>query len=228
MSIPLQAAFSPSGSLLALRTPQLSVQILLASTGRHIQTLRHPRPLTHITWRTTPSNRDENTLLTTTTDHAMRIFYPVLDAPHHLQLHATIDPYAFLPSSTGLNSGSPVFWMNRVAMRSVFGNVLRDTGDVESKTDESQRRRLTELYEEGWDLFCRVLDDGSIVIRAAAVRSPCLVPNSAKVLMIRCRTWIDDHQRCSSSSPLCTRSSILRSGSPLINFKFFHRGMRSH
>lgn len=178
MSIPSQAAFSPSGSLLALRTPQLNVQILLASTGRQIQTLRHPRPLIHITWRTTPSNRDENTLLTTTADNTLRIFYPVLDAPHHLQLHATVDPYAFLPSSTGMNSGSPVFWMNRTVMRSVCGNVLRDMGDVESKTDESQRRRLTELYEEGWDLFCRILDDGSIVIRAVAVRTPVLIPIS--------------------------------------------------
>ena len=63
-------------------------------------------------------------------------------------------------------------------MRSVCGNVLRDMGDIESKTDESQRRRLTELYEEGWDLFCRILDDGSIVIRAVAVRAPVLIPSS--------------------------------------------------
>jgi hypothetical protein len=178
--MPLQAVFSPSGSLLALRTPQTSVQILLASTGRQIQALRHPRPVTHITWRT-PSNRDENTLLTTTADHALRIFYPVLDAPHHLQLHATIDPYAFLPSSTGSNSGSPVFWMNRAVIRSVFGNVLRDAGEVESKADENQRRRLTELYEEGWDLFCRILDDGSIVVRAVAVRYSRHIPNQCKL-----------------------------------------------
>jgi len=65
-------------------------------------------------------------------------------------------------------------------MRNVCGNVLRDMGDVESKTDESQRRRLKELYEEGWDLFCRILNDGSIVIRAVAVRSPGFIPNSRK------------------------------------------------
>jgi hypothetical protein len=68
--------------------------------------------------------------------------------------------------------------MNRAVMRSVCGNVLRDIGDVESKAGESQRRRLTELHEEGWDLFCRILDDGSIVIRAVAVRSSCLTPYS--------------------------------------------------
>lgn len=60
-------------------------------------------------------------------------------------------------------------------MRGVCGNVLRDMDDVEGKTNESQRRRLAELYEEGWDLFCRILDDGSIVIRAVAVRPPRLI-----------------------------------------------------
>ena len=78
--------------------------------------------------------------------------------------------------------------MNRTVMRSVCGNVLRDIGDVESKVDESQRRRLTELYEEGWDLFCRILDDGSIVIRAVAVRSPGLIPCSCNGAYDRCRT----------------------------------------
>ena len=68
--------------------------------------------------------------------------------------------------------------MNRAVMRSVCGNVLRELGDVEGKTDESQRRRLTELYEEGWDLFCRILDDGSIVIRAVAVRALVLITSS--------------------------------------------------
>ena len=63
-------------------------------------------------------------------------------------------------------------------MRSVCDNVLRDMGDVESKTDESQRWGLTELYKEGWDLFCRILDDGSIVIRAAAVRALVLIHSS--------------------------------------------------
>ena len=67
--------------------------------------------------------------------------------------------------------------MNRAVMRSVCGNVLRDMDGVESKAGESQRRRLTELYEEGWDLFCRILDDGSIVIRAVAVRPSGLIPN---------------------------------------------------
>jgi len=73
-------------------------------------------------------------------------------------------------------------------MRSVCGNVLRDMDVVESKTDEGQRRRLTELYEEGWDLFCRILDDGSIVIRAVAVCPPRHIPNCVTMLIIHCRT----------------------------------------
>jgi hypothetical protein len=49
--------------------------------------------------------------------------------------------------------------------------MLREPGSRNS-FDESQRRRLTELYEEGWDLFARILDDGSIVIQALAVGRP--------------------------------------------------------
>lgn len=80
----------------------------------------------------------------------------------------TVDPYSFLPSSLGNNAGSPVFPLNREHLRAVVGRVLRKPRDRNS-IDESQRRRLTELYEEGWDLFARILDDGSIVIRAVAV-----------------------------------------------------------
>lgn len=58
--------------------------------------------------------------------------------------------------------------MSREVLRSVIGQILRQPGDRNS-FDDSQRRRLTELYEEGWDLFARVLDDGSIVIQALAV-----------------------------------------------------------
>jgi hypothetical protein len=88
--------------------------------------------------------------------------------PQHLQLHTTVDPYSFLPSSLATNNGSPILPLSRECLRTVLGNILRTTRDRTS-FDESQRRRITELYEEGWDLFARILDDGSIVIRAVAV-----------------------------------------------------------
>lgn len=135
-----------------------------------MQVIRHPRLIVHLAWRSQPSSSDQYVLYTTTSDAALRIFYPVLDAPRHLQLHATVDPYSFLPSSLANNSGSPVFPLSREHLRVVVGNVLRKPRD-RSSFDESQRRRLTELHEEGWDLFARVLDDGSIVIRAVAVHT---------------------------------------------------------
>ena len=49
-----------------------------------------------------------------------------------------------------------------------------------SNSTEGQRRRVREILDEGWDLFLRVLSDGSLVIQAVAVRTvynsllPCL------------------------------------------------------
>jgi hypothetical protein len=111
------------------------------------------------------SYREEYILYTTTSSGTLRIFLPVLDTRRHLQLHATVDPFSFLPSSLASIGGSPVLPLSRDALRSVVGSALRNCDGV----DESQRRRLTELHEEGWDLFARVLDDGSIVIQAVAV-----------------------------------------------------------
>lgn len=111
------------------------------------------------------NHREEYILYTTTSDGALRIFQPVLDTPRHLQLHATVDPFSFLPSSLVTIGGSPVLPLSRETLRSVVGNVLRNCGTV----DESQRRRLMELHEEGWDLFARILSDGSIVVQAVAV-----------------------------------------------------------
>ncbi|CAG7847093.1 Regulator of V-ATPase in vacuolar membrane protein 1 AltName: Full=Suppression of the onset of impotence protein 3 [Serendipita indica DSM 11827] len=141
--------------------------IWMASSGRLVQRIPHPRPLVHITWRSQPS-KDEYILYTTTSDSALRIFLPVLDTPRHLQLHATVDPYCFLPSSLSSNRGSPVFPFDRDILRAVLGGVLRNQPGQRTSFDESQRRRLTEIYEESWDLFARILDDGSIVIHAVA------------------------------------------------------------
>lgn len=164
---PEQIALSPSTTLLATRSNAQEVLIWQAASGRLVQSISHPRPVINVTWRSPPSNKEEYILYTTTSDAALRIFLPVLDTPRHLQLHATIDPFSFLPSSLATNHGSPVLPLSREVLRSVIGQVLRQPGDRNS-FDDSQRRRLTELYEEGWDLFARILDDGSIVIQALA------------------------------------------------------------
>jgi hypothetical protein len=179
-----------------------------------VQTIYHPRPVIQIAWRSQPSSRsvfstsfrfdslrsfrsDQYVLYTTTVDAALRIFYPVLDAPRHLQLHLTVDPYSFLPSSLANNTGSPVFPLNREHLRAVVGGVLRKPKERNS-FDESQRRRLTELHEEGWDLFARILDDGSIVIRAVAVGNHLLT------VFIT-----DQHARISIGVPQHCQNSLL-------------------
>ncbi|KAG8785378.1 regulator of (H+)-ATPase in vacuolar membrane, partial [Serendipita sp. 397] len=168
-SQPDQISLSPSTTLLATRsTSALDVNIWSASTGCIVQRLSHPRPVINVAWRTPPSNKEEYILYTTTSDSALRIFLPVLDMPQHLQLHATIDPYSFLPSSLATNRGSPVMALHRDLLRIAVGNALRDPRDKRTSFTDSQRRRLTEVYEEGWDLFARILDDGSIVIQAVA------------------------------------------------------------
>ncbi|KAG8835972.1 regulator of (H+)-ATPase in vacuolar membrane [Serendipita sp. 399] len=168
-SQPDQISLSPSTTLLATRSKNISyVNIWLAASGRLVQRISHPRPLINISWRSPPSNKEEYILYTTTSDSALRIFLPVLDTPRHLQLHATIDPYSFLPSSLATNKGSPVMALHRDSLRAVIGNALREPRDKRTSFGESQRRRLTEVYEEGWDLFARILDDGSIVVQAVA------------------------------------------------------------
>jgi hypothetical protein len=65
-------------------------------------------------------------------------------------------------------SHSSVFWLDREVIGDVLAAILRNHSDSE----EGRSRRLIELVEEGWDLFLRVLGDGSIVVTAVAVRTP--------------------------------------------------------
>jgi hypothetical protein len=113
--------------------------------------------------------RNDLILYTVTSDSTLRIFLTVLDAPQHLQLHATLDlfssftfpvasKYAQLPKST-------VFWLDRDLIGSSLSVCSRNnTGGKDSRT-----RRIKEVDEAGWDIFLRVLGDGSVVITAVAV-----------------------------------------------------------
>ena len=106
-----------------------------------------------------------------TADATLRIFSPVLDAPDHLQLHAALDIYASLPFSVVSqlqSSESSVFWLDRKTVENVINNILKDPGH----TDEGRNKRIKEIKDDGWDLFMRILSDGSIVITAVAVNAP--------------------------------------------------------
>ena len=111
-------------------------------------------------------NRDDLILYTITADSTPRILLPVLDSPHHLQLHATLDVFSSLPFSVATTldlSRSRVFWLDRQVLGDVLSNICQD----QSEQEDGRRKRLREIKDE--DLFLRVLEDGSIVISAVAV-----------------------------------------------------------
>ena len=108
-------------------------------------------------------------LYTVTDDSVLRIFLPVIDSPQLLQLHASLDLFSSLPffvaSSYFESSRSSVFWLDR----GVIGNALRHVLKTRPEQDDARTKRIQDITEEGWDLFLRVLGDGSIVVTAVAV-----------------------------------------------------------
>ena len=117
---------------------------------------------------------------------------PVLDAPQYLQLHSALDAFSSLPFSLAVKqSNSGVFWLDREVMSAAFRMLLADSHSTE---EDARRRRVREIAEEGWDLFLRVLGDGSLVVQAVAVRCnsqhrSCIFPH------LLFRTSIGAHQR---------------------------------
>lgn len=112
--------------------------------------------------------RGDLLLYTITSDSTLRIFLPVLDSPRRLQLHASLDLFSSLPFSMASKlpkSHSSVFWLDREVIGDVLTTILKD----QSNPEDGRIRRLREIKEDGWDLFLRVLDDGSIVVTAVAV-----------------------------------------------------------
>jgi hypothetical protein len=113
--------------------------------------------------------RDDLTVLySVTSDATLRIFAPVLDAPDLLQLHASLDICASLPFSVVSqleSSTSSIFWLDRNTLEKVILHILNDP----SQADDFRNKRIQEIKDEGWDLFLRVLADGSIVVTAVIV-----------------------------------------------------------
>ncbi|KAI0721213.1 RAVE protein 1 C terminal-domain-containing protein [Cerioporus squamosus] len=147
------------------------VRIYLTTTGRQTQAVPHPRPVTDLIWRNSrrlagDPCRDDPILYTITSDATLRIFMPVLDAPQYLQLHTALDAFSALPfSMMSMQSNSSVFWLDREVMSAAFKSLLADTQPGE---EDARRRRVREIAEDGWDLFLRVLGDGSLVVQAVA------------------------------------------------------------
>lgn len=98
----------------------------------------------------------------------MRIFLPVLDAPQYLQLHSALDTFSSLPFSVASReTNSSIFRLDREVMNAALKSVLAQSQSAE---EDGRRRRIREITDEGWDVFLRVLGDGSLVVQAIAVR----------------------------------------------------------
>lgn len=103
-------------------------------------------------------------MYTITTDATLRIFLPVLDTPHFLQLHASLDVDSDVPGQNLSNSN--IFWLHKDTLAESLKAIVSGKHELE---DETQYRRLKEMDDEGWDFFVRVFPDNSLVVRAVAV-----------------------------------------------------------
>jgi len=107
-------------------------------------------------------------MYTVTSDATLRIFFPVLDVPDYLQLHASLDIYSSLPLSVVEQVGytaASVFWLDRNTVDMAVTRIL----DNPLLVDDARTTRVKEIKKESWDLFLRILTDGSIVVSAVAV-----------------------------------------------------------
>ncbi|KIM47847.1 hypothetical protein M413DRAFT_417307 [Hebeloma cylindrosporum] len=168
-STPILLNFAPSLMYIAtVSKNDNAVRLYSTTSGRQTQLIPHPRPVLKLSWRRSQaSSRDDLILYSITSDATLRIFFPVLDAPDYLQLHASLDLYASLPFSVVDQIDSTIssaFWLDRKTVEQVLTNILSDPTQV----DEARNKRIKEIKDDGWDLFLRVLGDGSIVITAVA------------------------------------------------------------
>ena len=151
-------------------------------------------------------HRDDPILYTTTSDATLRIFMPVLDAPQYLQLHTALDTFSSLPFSVASQqAASAVFWLDREVLHAALKVILAESQTAE---EDARRRRVREIAEEGWDLFLRVLGDGSLVVQAVAVGSS--IKDQVYISMranLYLRILTVDRPHCSNSS-LCSRQLL--------------------
>ncbi|KAF8323322.1 hypothetical protein DL93DRAFT_2050227 [Clavulina sp. PMI_390] len=164
-------SISPSASHIATASKdERNARIFSTRSKREIQSLRHPSPISRLKWRNPPTKyKDEICLYTLTPDSVVRVFMTVIDAPNHLQLHASLDPWAFSSGVDSLaevrkdskSSPPPIFWLERSHF---LCGVQQINGT--SEADESRTRKLQELIDDDWELFGFISKDGSFVVRA--------------------------------------------------------------
>jgi hypothetical protein len=108
---------------------------------------------------------------------------PVLDSLQYLQLHGAIDiPFTPKSESKGKENADPpphpnsskntptssIFWLDRKVIRDTFIAILEEIPEG-GEEEEARRRRAREVIDDGWDLFLRVMCDGSVLVTAVAV-----------------------------------------------------------
>lgn len=135
------------------------------------------------------NDRDDLILYTVTSDATLRVFLPVLDAPQHLQLHASVDIFSAVPFSFASQiASSRVFWLGREIMSDALTAALSSAGH---DNEDGRCKRVREIKEENWDLFLRVLSDGSLVVQAVAVCIYLLYPTFSHFMHFCIRQNID-------------------------------------
>ncbi|KAF5374738.1 hypothetical protein D9758_000427 [Tetrapyrgos nigripes] len=158
---PRLVRFAPSLMYIAATTDiDNTVRLHSTTSGRQTQVLPHPRPVINLSWRLSEtSNRDDLILYTITADSVILL--------NTCKLHASIDLRSSVSYPIADQKDKPtssVFWMDRQVLNHCLQHLLAQ----KSAEDNASLRRLQDVKEEGWDLFLRVLSDGTIVISAVA------------------------------------------------------------
>ncbi|KIY70161.1 hypothetical protein CYLTODRAFT_348194 [Cylindrobasidium torrendii FP15055 ss-10] len=131
-----------------------AVTLFSTTTGRQTQAIPHPLPVSHIIWR---DSADNLVFITVTQDSTLRVFMPVLDNPEYLQLHASVDLHSIEQTS----KISSIFYLGGQVLTSALSRMTFET-------DDALTRRLQDVRDEGWELFLRILEDGSATLTAMA------------------------------------------------------------
>ncbi|KAF9229125.1 hypothetical protein BS17DRAFT_4921 [Gyrodon lividus] len=164
---PSLAKFAPTLKyIVTTSSDDNQVRLYSTTTGKQTQGIPHPRPITDVVWRYSSSSRsDDPALFTVTSDSALRIFLPVVDSAHRLQLHLTIDLFTSLTfplaSEFTTHSESKIIWLDR----EVIGPAIK-AALIASVTNGIAMSTSQKVEDEDWDFFLRVLADGSLLLSA--------------------------------------------------------------
>ncbi|KIJ68609.1 hypothetical protein HYDPIDRAFT_24869 [Hydnomerulius pinastri MD-312] len=166
---PSLVKFAPTLTyIVTISSNDTQVRLYSTTSGKQTQGIPHPRTVEDVIWRYSPASRsDDPALFTITSDSALRIFLPVVDSPRRLQLHLTVDVFTSLSFKAAFKLAHPIkskiIWLDRdIISPAVKARLASSPGS------SIEVVRLREVEEEDWDLFMRVLGDGSILLSAVA------------------------------------------------------------